>query len=209
MKDPEIEALVDLVRGLLNPVERRELEARLASSKTGRQRRELLRQVVEFASGEPERQVPPELVAKAKAIFPPAAAAKPVGWKKLAAALVFDSLAQPLPAGVRVLGTGERHAVYRAGEFEIHLQWEPAASGQVACIGQITAAGPSRETLAGLPIEVRSGRKLLVEAKANSFGEFEVQYRASPSPTLVIPLPLMRRRIAIPLGGLEEHSRKK
>lgn len=72
--------------------------------------------------------------------------------------LVFDSAAQPLPAGVRGAAAEERRLLYRlAGEgaelAELDLRLRREAGGTLELTGQLL---PPRE---GAAVELRSGRK--------------------------------------------------
>jgi hypothetical protein len=115
--------------------------------------------------------------------------------------LVFDSAAQPLPAGVRGAATAERRLLYRIGgegleTAELDLRLRREAGGTVELTGQLLPPRPGRE------IEVRAGRRSrkLAAGEAGEFlarnlpggAELELVFGDPPGPPLVIrnvPLP--------------------
>lgn len=64
------------------------------------------------------------------------------GPRRLVARVVYDTRAQPLPAGVRTVLQRARRLLFVAEDSEVILQVSPAAtSGQIQVMGQVLAAG--------------------------------------------------------------------
>lgn len=99
------------------------------------------------------------------------ASAGPSAWQWVVS-LVFDSAAEPLPAGVRRAGGEERRLLYDAGlpqasaeprRFDLRLRREPG--GALELTGQVAPASP------GSVVEVTSGRARR-RARLGPTGEF-------------------------------------
>ena len=89
------------------------------------------------------------------------------------AALVFDSQAHPVLAGVRLAQTSSRQLLYRAGVHSIDVQITfPGPSG-ADLMGQILVEGECRfESVSGLLIQVAHQGQPVCATVTNTVGEF-------------------------------------
>lgn len=115
------------------------------------------------------------------------------------ASLVFDSLAQPLPAGVRSGGSDARQLVFDADGTMVHLAFDLRPhSKTVSLVGQVVdKSGPGmapRQVTVMLWAE--TGHPL-AQTSANEFGEFQLEAVANDRLRLSVEI-VGRKPIRIP-----------
>lgn len=90
------------------------------------------------------------------------------------AALVFDTVRQPLPLGARSATAGSRQLLYRAFEYDIDVRIAAADSGRVRVSGQVLP-GPDRplERVAGVEVSLIRGGRALATCATTDLGEFD------------------------------------
>ncbi|MDX2180962.1 MAG: hypothetical protein SFV18_15305 [Bryobacteraceae bacterium] len=188
------EQWIDFARGLASPVLRAEIEEHLARGCEDC-RVESARHSLLWDVGRNEVEVPDAVVARALAIAP--APAKP-GWRDIVAALVFDSFASPLAAGVRGPGAA-RMMHFSGGGLEIDVAAEPLPAGALRLMGQIEGSGA-----ASARVRLTAGGEVMDSAVANGFGEFELHGVGHPELVLNIGTALGEGAIRVPLPKLIE-----
>ena len=106
------------------------------------------------------------------------------------ASLVFDSLRQPLPVGVRAAGTSPRQLLYKVGGYLIRVQVD-AGSGanRLSVVGQIVDEGNPRSELPELPVLLLNGNDTVDRTLTNTLGEFELESVPSESLRLSVGIP--------------------
>lgn len=148
---------------------------------------------------------PPEnLVRLAKLEFVAKQEAKPEESSLLG--LIFDSISQPLPAGVRSSGATARQVVYEGEGFTVDLRFDRVApSRTVALVGQILDKTLSRGPLNGALIVIwaENGQPVATTV-ANEFGEFQLDFE--PQDGLWLTARVGPRRIRIPLESVQENT---
>ena len=91
---------------------------------------------------------------------------------RLIAALVFDSLARPALAGMRLAETGDQQLLYRAGAYSIDAQISFSGRPEAHLIGQVLREGEyGFESVAGLSVTL-TGRQVVCATVTNPVGEF-------------------------------------
>jgi len=172
----------DFVRGVSAPAVRRRIERHLATG-CGRFPRAvtLYLQIASTARDEGQWDPPSTVIARAADIFAiPSRRVEPL-THRLLPRLIFDSLRQPLPAGVRASNSVTRRVLYRADDFFIDLRIDREHGvRRVSIVGQVT---PRMETRAGTPIDPVSvllidRRNVVARPSVNAFGEFHFDYDA-------------------------------
>jgi hypothetical protein len=92
------------------------------------------------------------------------------------AQLVFDSLREPILAGVRGGHTPCRRLMFRAGEVMIDLSMEAASRrSHVMLVGQVLDTSTSGIGIGEVPIHLLNGRDTLAETHTNLYGEFQLE----------------------------------
>jgi hypothetical protein len=104
------------------------------------------------------------------------------------ARLIYDSLREPLPAGLRADTRASRHAVFEAGSLFIDLRLE-REQAQMRLVGQLThREDPTRFPMAS-PVLLLGRRDVVAHAVSNQFGEFQMNYPPVRDLRLCIALP--------------------
>jgi hypothetical protein len=115
--------------------------------------------------------------------------------------LAFDSLANPLPAGIRSGGTSARQLLYRNGNYSVDLRVElQADSGRIAMVGQVLNSDDPGRGIADIPVSLQSSDGKWQGVTTNPMGEFhfdcphseklELSFGVNAKRTLVISIPL-------------------
>jgi hypothetical protein len=152
----------------------------------------------EASSVEAEYQPPAGVVRIAKAAFAAAGLDKvPSGVK-----LLFDSILQPMAAGVRSVSTDTRQLLYGVGPYLIDLYISAKPGGKsVSVTGQLMNSKFPERILNSVPIAVGNGAGTVVLAITNEFGEFRGELDYSGDLELRLPSP-EGQEIVIRLGCL-------
>jgi hypothetical protein len=135
------------------------------------------RRVRTFAAEEAAYTPPENLVRLVKLGFASQAAKQPRKWTL--ASLVFDSFAQPLPAGVRSGAVNLWQVVYEAEGLTVDLRFgRRAHSKELHLIGQVLDKQKARASQSAT-IELSTEKDQLVgTTSVNASGEFEVEFEA-------------------------------
>jgi hypothetical protein len=104
--------------------------------------------------------------------------------------LLFDSLRQPLPEGVRSSAPSPRQLLFGAGSLRIDLRMEPRMDSEnVALIGQILDSANPGDSDGGSVVLLKAGTPV-AEARTNSFGEFQLECHLAERLEMRVRLPL-------------------
>jgi hypothetical protein len=145
---------------------------------------------------------PPDAVRWAKAIGALQRPQKP-SVLRVIASLVYDSLREPLAAGMRAEDHTSRHVLYEAGEFLLDLRLEHEREAALASlVGQVTHPVVPADRFAEAPVLLTARRDVVAHAKCNSFGEFQLQYEPTAHLRLRIAVDQAGGRIELPLNQL-------
>jgi len=107
-----------------------------------------------------------------------------------AARLVFDSVREPLPEGIRARVAAPRQFTHAAGRFLIDLRAETEGGRQTCVTGQIVRADGTEGATAGTGIAlVREAGELVTMSIANSIGEFYLEFKGRRNLTLYLDVP--------------------
>jgi hypothetical protein len=202
----------DFVRGLVTPEQRTAMETHLSADGCAEcaGHRDWLRGVAAWAVEDAALQVPKELTAQARAIWPdspqPEAERSPRKWidelQRLTAELVFASRQNWLPVGVRSGGLAGQRLLYRAHSLTVDLALDGTVSaGNMEITGQVQDETVAPESLAGIPVRITSGGKVTGETETNGFGEFLLLAPLSAGMTLSLALRDRGKRLEIPIKG--------
>lgn len=117
------------------------------------------------------------------------------------ARLIFDSLGQPLPAGIRGSGPAVRHLLFKSGSFLLDLRLEPQPRSRNVClVGQVLDSAKAAGTVQQLPVSLQAETAKLIETKSNTFGEFQLEFEMADNLMLVVGLD---DAIVVPISDLE------
>ena len=135
------------------------------------------------------QRVPESLAGEARAIFVKRHPEPLPALSRLAARLAYDSLRDPLPAGVRSTNLTRRQALYEAGDYCLDLRLETDPNERdFTLIGQIANRKTPGEQMAGIPVFLVSGDDVLLSARSTEFGEFHIEYSYERNLRLCVPI---------------------
>jgi hypothetical protein len=121
------------------------------------------------------------------------------GAKPSIAHLIFDSLRNPLPAGIRAASAAPRQLLYGAGDHRIDVRFEPKTdSEKVSLVGQVLDSTKPEKGVQALPVVLLKDGQVLSECWTNQFGEFHLECSLESGLKLRIKLPDVAE-ILIPL----------
>lgn len=197
-----LEQWTDFVRGLVAPHERAAMERHAASCSACARDREAMALVAATVALDAELTVGAETRRRIHALAARLPAAPPSPWRRLVAALSFDSGILPAPVGVRSGHPGVRQLVFDAERYQVHLQWEVTAPGRpVALVGRISNAADAA-LARGLLVRALTADDVAAEATTNQFGEFVLECAWDPAITIDVPVRADGVRIEVPLGSV-------
>lgn len=204
MKHFDLNEWVDAARGVLPAADRERMEAHVRAGCARCQTAlDFVQQVVAVARTAEVDGPPPDAVRWAKAIAALQETPKASGFR-LIGSLVYDSLREPLAAGMRAEERTSRHLLYEAGEFFLDLRLEHERDAALATlVGQVTHPLFPPTEMADAPVLLTYRKDVVAHAKCNSFGEFQLEYPPAPHLRLRIAIDQAGGRIELPLNHLE------
>lgn len=133
--------------------------------------------VADWLAASTDEEPPPWLVNRAVRIAGQVVGSespRPSVWRRLVAALVYDTRHQPRVAGARgarTIGAEQPRLMYQAGGVEIDLEvGQSSIAGRLRMLGQVTASEPDL-TRAWVIAEGPSGR---LESEVDDLGQFSL-----------------------------------
>ena len=183
MKHVETGLLVDYSRGLAGEADRAALEAHLASGcQSCKRQASVLGTLATTAGAETDYVPPPNVVRRAKEIFPSRRPKeKREGFRTIMARLIYDSVLDPLPAGVRSKDRPSQ-VLYEAADYavDLHMSREQVSrehgAPRMVVVGQIADRRQPGKWVADMPVVLMSGREVAARGLSNEFGEFHLEY---------------------------------
>ncbi len=89
---------------------------------------------------------------------------------RIFAKLVFDSFEQPLPAGIRHVGSIPRQLLFKAGEVDVDIRIESADDDRISLAGQVLS--DSTDFFDDTPVRLESHGIIRYKTRTNPVGEF-------------------------------------
>ena len=196
------QAWADFVRGISASETKANIESHLVRGCSDcRATSDVWNQVQTMVSNEKSYTPPESAVRMMKQEF--AATYSPRQSSPVLASLLFDTLAQPLPAGIRSGTAVARQLVYEADGLTVDLRLDSEArSGKILVVGQVLdqrlpRLSPSRVSIA---LWTQKGQPFL-QVSPNESGEFQLEFDAQDDLRLLIDV-AARKTIRIPLPNL-------
>jgi hypothetical protein len=140
--------------------------------------------VAGLAGREAAYEPPPDAVRIVKLAFSLSPLAKEAEQRVSFAKLLFDSLLQPLPAGVRSGGGPARHLLHQSGQILIDMRWESPSQ----IVGQVLNRDRPEESITEAKVWIFGGGKTCGSALTNSLGEFQISCDADSPRWLMIEI---------------------
>ena len=190
----------DFARGCVAGADRAPMQAHLdGGCRRCRATVDLLQRVVAAVRADGLSEPPPDIVRCAKAISALQRPRASGGWS--VARLIYDSLREPLPAGMRADVRAWRHAVFEAGGLFIDLRVE-REQAQMRLVGQLTHRDDPNRFPTASPVLLLARRDVVAHAVSNQFGEFQMDYPPTRDLRLCIALPDPAPRVEVSLNQI-------
>ena len=178
MKHLTAGALVDLARGIANADEKaadnEHLEAGCQACATAL---ELWKTLAWRAQREAAFDPPDGAVRNVEAFFASHRPRYTPSNVETAAQVIYDSLAAPLPAGIRSTPGSPRQLLYQVGDFVVDLRLDADPDTHlVFLVGQVLHQAEALECVRDIPVKLVKNRNTVTETRTNSFGEFHLEY---------------------------------
>jgi hypothetical protein len=147
-------------------------------------------------------EIPRVAEQQVKALVGLAKAPRPTALQRLWASLVYDSLNDPQPVGVRGTHQINRQVLFHAGDYSVDLRFEhEKGSASMVLVGQIANQKAPEETLANVPVILVAGNREVTRSISNTFGEFQLEYVPESDLRLLVPLESRGQELEVLLGN--------
>ena len=199
----DITQWTDFARGVTPDADRGAMEAHVESGCVRcRQTLDLVERVFLSARVQNRYEPPAHVVRCAKALgallLP-----QPSRVSRLVAHLVYDSLGDAVPAGMRAEDRVSRHGVYEVGDFYLDVRVEQEKGSSLATlVGQLTNRAEPDSPMPEAPVVLMTRQAIVAHALHNRFGEFQLDYPPAPDLRLRVALPLPGKRLELSLKRL-------
>jgi anti-sigma factor RsiW len=132
----KFDRLADLAEGRIPAGERERLLAHVSVCPRCKENLSHIESTIKIMRTDTMEDAPSHVIERANKIFRPRAKPPATVFKRVLAALKFDSLLESRASGLRAAATFERQILFGAGEYDLHLQIKQAED-QWAISGQV------------------------------------------------------------------------
>jgi ribosomal protein S14 len=161
----------------------------------------LLSKFAAICSREASYEIPRSAEQQVKAMIGLARAPRLSTLQRIWASLVYDSVNDPQPVGVRGSHQINRQVLFHAGDYSVDLRFEhEKGSASMVLVGQIANQKMPDELLANLPVILVSGSREVTRSISNTFGEFQLEYVPESDLRLLVPLESKGQELEVQLG---------
>jgi hypothetical protein len=105
------------------------------------------------------------------------------------ASLIFDSLHDPLPVGIRGGTAPARHLLHQSESFLIDLRLADEGATCASLVGQVLPKQTTQGSTAGTGIALTQGEVLITQTVANAIGEFQMEFEYLDGLILYLQIP--------------------
>jgi hypothetical protein len=198
----DITEWADYVRNAVSDGQREQMLTHLGSGCARCERiKGLLARFATICSREAAYQVPRAAEQQVKALMGMAKAPRRTAVQRVWASLVYDSMNDPQPVGVRGTHQINRQVLFHAGDYSVDLRFEhEKGSASMVLVGQIANQKMPNEMLANLPVILVAGNREVTRSISNTFGEFQLEYVPESDLRLLVPLESKGQELEVELG---------
>jgi hypothetical protein len=192
----------DFVRDAVSPERQERMLAHLQHGCSKCERiKGVLQKFAAICKREAAYEVPRFTEQQVKALMGLAKAPRPSAFQRIWASLVYDSVNDPQPVGVRGAHQINRQVLFHAGDYSVDLRFEhEKGSASMVLVGQIANQKTPDEMLANLPVILVAGNRELTRSISNTFGEFQLEYVPESDLRLLVPLEARGQELEVQLG---------
>ena len=198
----DITEWADYVRNTVSSAQHQFMQAHLQAGCIKCERiKGLLSKFAVVCSREASYQIPRAAEQQVKAMIGLAKAPRRSTLQRLWASLVYDSVNDPQPVGVRGTHQINRQVLFHAGDYSVDLRFEhEKGSASMVLVGQIANQKTPDELLANLPVILVAGNREVTRSISNTFGEFQLEYVPESDLRLLVPLESRGQELEVQLG---------
>jgi hypothetical protein len=198
----DITEWADYVRNTVSSDQQKLMQAHLQAGCSKCERiKALLSKFAAVCSREASYQIPRAAEQQVKAMIGLAKAPRRSTLQRLWASLVYDSVNDPQPVGVRGTHQINRQVLFHAGDYSVDLRFEhEKGSASMVLVGQIANQKTPDELLANLPVILVAGNREVTRSISNTFGEFQLEYVPESDLRLLVPLESRGQELEVQLG---------
>ena len=161
----------------------------------------LLSKFAAICKREASYEIPRFAEHQAKAMMGLAKAPRHSTLQRMWASLVYDSLNDPQPVGVRGAHQINRQVLFHAGDYSVDLRFEhEKGSASMVLVGQIANQKTPDEMLANLPVILVAGNREVTRSMSNTFGEFQLEYVPESDLRLLVSIESRGQELEVRLG---------
>lgn len=192
----------DYVRRAVSSDQHKLMQAHLQSGCSRCEKiKELFSKFAAVCKREASYQIPRAAEQQVKAMIGLAKAPRRSALQRLWATLVYDSVNDPQPVGVRGTHQINRQVLFHAGDYSVDLRFEhEKGSASMVLVGQIANQKTPDELLANLPVILVAGNREVTRSISNTFGEFQLEYVPESDLRLLVPLESRGQELEVQLG---------
>lgn len=176
-----IEQLLDVAQGRAEAAVAEQIQAHLASGCARCQSNwDWLQKLVRLTATDNLVEPPRWVVQRAVRLFQEQGPQrKPRLLERIVATLAYDSMAQKQPVGVRQTGRATRQYVYRAGDWDVDVLVEVGDEPEILDMtGQVLKREGTGGEVAGIPVHLVQGEKIMGSTVTDRLGEFTFDHVA-------------------------------
>ena len=146
-------------------------------------------------------EIPRYAEQQVKALIGLSRAPRRTSLARLLGSMVYDSLNDPQPVGVRGTHQISRQVLFHAGDYSVDLRFEhEKGSASMVLVGQIANQKAPEENLANVPVILVAGNRELTRSISNPFGEVQLESVPEGDLRLLVPLESRGQELEVVLG---------
>lgn len=198
----DITEWADYARNMAKPDQHSQMQSHLAAGCLKCEKIEqLFARFAVVCAREVAYKVPESAERRAKALFSIGSEPRLSPLQRMWASLVYDSLNDPQPAGVRGTHQINRQVLFHAGDYSVDLRFEhEKGSASMVLVGQISNQKAPEDLMANVPVILLAGEREVTRSISNSFGEFQMEYIPETDLRLLMPLESRGQELEVVLG---------
>src|SRR5690242_11821047 len=197
----DITEWADYVRNVAPAQQHEQMLAHLLGCSKCEKIQSLLSRFAGICLREAKLEIPRLAEQQVKALVGLARAPRRSTLARLLGNLVYDSLNDPQPVGVRGTHQINRQVMFNAGDYSVDLRFEhEKGSASMVLVGQIANQKAPEEVLANVPVILVAGNREVTRSISNTFGEFQLEYVPESDLRLLVPLEGKGQELEVELG---------
>ncbi len=198
----DITEWADYSRRLVSPEQQTQMLAHLSSGCSKCEKIELLfGKFAVVCARESAYEVPEVAERQVKALFSINRPERRSALQRVWGALVYDSVNDPQPVGVRGTHQISRQVLFHAGDYSVDLRFEhEQGSASMVLVGQISNQKAPEDLMANMPVILLAGKREVTRSLSNSFGEFQMEYVPETDLRLLVPMESRGQELEVVLG---------